>query len=163
MELIQCRNVARDEAEYGADSRHLAENIDTETAAFVGDIGKVDIVARLKPFAGAIQPYGDLMLGAKHFVLKSQIQEEYDGYREVVESNREESSAALSYGWAAGLKIRLNRAVMLEARYERLHGGRAEFVDADSIAIAADGSFTYDMRESRTSMYTYALGLSFEF
>lgn len=120
-------------------------------------------VARLKPFAGAIQPYGDLMLGAKHFVLKSQIQEKYDGYREVVESNREESSAALSYGWAAGLKIRLNRAVMLEARYERLHGGRAEFVDAESIAIAADGSFTYDMRESRTSMYTYALGLSFEF
>ena len=99
-------------------------------------------VARLKPFAGAIQPYGDVMLGAKHFVLKSQIQEEYNGYREVIESNREESSAALSYGCAAGLKVRLNRSVMLEARYERLHGGRATFVDAESISIDADGSFT---------------------
>lgn len=120
-------------------------------------------IARLKPFAGRIQPYGDLMLGAKYFSLRSSIQEEYDGVRETVEANREEGSMAVSYGWACGLKIRLNRAMMLEARFEKLTGGQAEFADADSIEIDPEGNYTYEMVESRTSSWNYHVGVSFEF
>ena len=36
-----------------------------------GNLYQYHGVARLKPLTGAIQPYGDLMLGAKHFAEES--------------------------------------------------------------------------------------------
>lgn len=120
-------------------------------------------LVRLKPFAGGFQPYGDLMVGAKSFSLKTQLQEKYDGYRETVETNRDHHDLTYSMGWAVGLKLRLNRAVMLEARFENMRGGEVEYVDGDSIQVADDGTYTFETIGTRTSSYNYSLGISFEF
>lgn len=121
------------------------------------------LVSRLKPFAGAFQPYVDGMAGVKVITLKEELSNVYDGFEEPISTERLHRDIASSYGWAAGAKIRLNRSVMLELRFENMRGGRIDFVDPDSVVQLEDGSFTYDLIDTRTSSYNYHVGLSFEF
>ena len=50
-QLIERRNLAGDAAENSTDAGHLAEDIDTKPAAFIGYIREVEIVAGLEAFS----------------------------------------------------------------------------------------------------------------
>ena len=120
-------------------------------------------VARIKPFDGAIQLYGDLLGGIKTFSTKTIIEEENGGYNEVVDSRLDNRGFAISYGWAAGVKIRLIEGMMLEGRFEKLLGGQTTFINPTSIIIDEEGGLSYEELSTQTNVMNYQLGISFEF
>lgn len=120
-------------------------------------------VARLKPFNGAFQMYGDLLGGLKSFSTKTVIEKDNGGYTEVIDSRRDHRDFAISYGWASGIKIRLLDGMMLECRFEKLLGGQTTFIDPNSIVIDENGGLTYEEIETKTNVMNYQLGVSFEF
>lgn len=121
-------------------------------------------MARLRPFTGAIQVYGDAIAGAESFITKTDIQFDNEGYSEVSDSEVQHSDFTFNYGWALGARIRLATGIFLDARFEKLEGGLARYVDPDTIEInATDNSLMYDVRESQTDKYTYQLGVAFQF
>jgi len=120
-------------------------------------------VARVKPFDGAIQLYGDLLSGIKTFSTKTVIEEDNGGYTEVVDSRRDHRDFALSYGWAAGVKIRLIEGLMIEGRFEKLLGGQTTFINPTSIVIDDEGGLSYEELRTQTNVMNYQLGISFEF
>lgn len=120
-------------------------------------------VARLKPFNGGFQLYGDLLGGLKTFSTKTVIEEDNGGYTEVIDQRRDHRDFAISYGWAAGIKIRLMQGMMLEGRFEKLLGGQTTFIDPHSIVIDDEGGLTYEEIGTKTNVMNYQLGVSFEF
>jgi opacity protein-like surface antigen len=120
-------------------------------------------VARFKPFAGAIQPFGDVMAGLKTFATKTTIEEDNGGYSEVVRTDRNHRDFALSYGWAAGLKIKLSEYITLESKFQHLRGGDTTFIDPETVEIDPDGLLQYEERASKSSVMLYQIGISIEF
>lgn len=120
-------------------------------------------VARFKPFGGVFQPYGDVMGGIKTFATRTTIEEDNGGYTEVVDNERNHRDFALSYGWAAGLKIYLSDFLMVEGKFQHLRGGETTFVDPDSIEINNEGVLEFNEVSSRTSTMIYQVGISLEF
>lgn len=118
-------------------------------------------VLRLKPFAGAIQPYGDLIAGVRNFSTVSIIRPDEDDGSET--RDRQHRDFTYTYGWAAGLKIRLTPVMFVEGRFSNLYGGGVDFIDRKSIFVGEEGVLDYDVRTSRTDMYIYQLGISFQF
>lgn len=120
-------------------------------------------IARLRPFAGDYQVYGDLVAGLKTFSTKTTIEEDNGGYKEVIDQRRDHRDFAITYGWALGVKIRVSQFILIEGRFEKLRGGNASYIDPESISIDNEGILTYSQLESNTSINNYQLGLSFEF
>lgn len=118
-------------------------------------------VGRFKPLAGPVQPYVDLLGGFKTFSTKYEIKD--DESREVIEKNRELRDFALSSGWAAGLKVRLNDYMMIEGRFEKLRGGEVDFMDSESLVIKNEGELEYTTETARSNSNVFTLGISVEF
>lgn len=136
----------------------------------VFDRGEVDVnsniytytgVARLKPFAGAIQPYGDVIAGVRNFSTVTVITP--DNTEEVETRERQHGDFTYTYGWAAGLKVRVASELFVEGRFSSLYGGSIDFVDRESIQIGEDGGIIFDNVSSRTDMHIIEVGFSFEF
>ena len=118
-------------------------------------------VGRFKPLAGPVQPYVDLLGGFKTFSSKWKIKE--DGNSEVFDERRETRDFALSSGWAAGLKFRVNEYMMLEARFEKLEGGEVDFIDPSTLIISYEGDLNYNLATTKTNSNVFQLGISVEF
>ncbi|MBK7102153.1 MAG: hypothetical protein IPH63_10265 [Flavobacteriales bacterium] len=116
------------------------------------------LLLRLNPLRGRIRPYGDLMMGARHFSTRS-IASAANG-----ESEEERDGAfAGSAGWAVGTMVSLSRQIYVEARVERLFSGKVSYVDPRTITIANDGSVTYEKLTSRTDVVNVQLGVGLRF
>jgi len=121
-------------------------------------------VARLRPFVGSVQVYGDLIAGVERFTTSTDVQINNSGYTEVTDANTVERDFGWSLGWALGARIRLSGALFLDARFEKLEGGVATYVNPDSIVIDEfDNSLNYSTNESRTDKFTYQLGIAVQF
>lgn len=118
-------------------------------------------VLRLKPFAGAIQPYGDLIVGIRNFSTVSIIRPDEDDGPET--RDRQHRDFTYTYGWAAGLKVRLTPVMYVEGRFSNLYGGAVDFIDRETIEVGDEGIIGYDFLSSRTDMFIYQLGISFQF
>jgi len=113
---------------------------------------------RFNPLRGKIRPYGDALLGARHFVTRS-VATSAGG----ATSEERDGSITPSYGWALGLMVGFGRSFYVEGRVERLLSGQVSYVDPNSIAIASDGSVTYDKLRSRTDAVMIQLGVGLRF
>jgi len=121
-------------------------------------------LARFRPFAGAVQIYGDVMLGAESFLTKTDIQFDNQGYSQVSDSQVQHRDFTFNLGWALGARVRLTPGIFLDARLEKLEGGQARYVDDQTIQVnTSDNSLNYEVRESQTDKYTYQLGIAFQF
>ena len=120
-------------------------------------------VLRFKPFKGPIQPYLDGMAGVKMFssTAKTEQGQGRDSY--VLGRENIERHFAGSIGWALGLKVKLTRRAFLEGRFEKLEGGNASYIDADSFLLNPQGGDDYDLRNSKTSSTLIHLGISLDF
>ena len=118
---------------------------------------------RFKPFKGPIQPYLDGMAGVKMFssTAKTEQGQGRDSY--VIGRENIERHFAASLGWALGLKVRLTRRAFLEGRFEKLEGGHASYIDADSFLLNPQGGYDYDLRNSKTNSTLIHLGVSLDF
>lgn len=147
----------------------IYEGVDAEGDEVFGR-GEVDVnsniytytgVARLKPFAGAIQPYGDVIAGVRNFSTVTVITP--DDSEEIETRERQHGDFTYTYGWAAGLKVRVTPVLFVEGRFSSLYGGPIDFVDRESIQIGEEGGITFDNVSSRTDMHIIEAGISFEF
>jgi hypothetical protein len=120
-------------------------------------------VLRFKPFKGPIQPYLDGMAGVKMFssTAKTEHGQGRDSY--VIARENIERHFSGSLGWAVGLKVKLTHRVLLEGRFEKLEGGNASYIDADSFLLNPQGGYDYDLRSSKTSSTLIHLGVSLDF
>ena len=146
---------------------HIGEDIDGNDLYSDGrmtvnnNIYTYHAVGRFKPFAGPIQPYIDVLGGFKTFSTKAKLRE--DGASEDLDVYREARDYALSSGWGAGLKVRLNDYIMIEGRFEKLKGGEVDFIDPGSVIINYDGHLDYNLKTSKTNSNVFQLGVSVEF
>lgn len=113
---------------------------------------------RLSPLRGKVRPYGDALLGARHFVTRSVAFTE-----EEATSEEKDGSIAGSYGWAVGAMVGLSDQFYVEGRVERLYSGKVDYVDPATIAIGNDGAVTYQKLSSRTDAVQVQIGLGIRF
>lgn len=121
------------------------------------------IVGRLKPFNGWVQPYADVLIGAQSFTSTAVTEREYASYTEIVSKEKLERNISPSLGYGFGLKIRLNRYVLLETKYQYLHGRFATFTNPNSTFISSEGVLDYQTVTGNTTMQVFHLGMAFEF
>jgi len=113
---------------------------------------------RLNPSQGRIRPYGDLLVGVRHFVTRSTLTTASQATEEEKTTN-----IVSSYGWAAGAMVGITANLYAEARVERLYTGRVEYVDVGSIEIANDGTVSYAKLTSNVDVINVQLGVGFRF
>ena len=119
---------------------------------------------RLRPFNGRFRPYGEVLAGMRTYSVRSVLEID-DQANYVVEPIKEVSDRDFVWvtGWAVGVQYRLLSSLFVEARFEKLRGDRAQYIDPASIEIQSDGSFDFEMQESRTDQFNISLGLAFSF
>lgn len=116
---------------------------------------------RLKPFAGRIQPYGDLLAGVRNFSTVTVVRPDESDDAET--RDRQHRDFTYTYGWAAGLKVRVTPILFVEARFANLYGGGVDFIDRETIIVSEEGILDYELSNSRTDMQIFQVGISFEF
>jgi opacity protein-like surface antigen len=121
------------------------------------------LVGRFKPFTGRIQPYADFLLGAQGFTSTAVTQRTNSGYTEIVAKEKLERSISPSFGYGFGLKLRLNRYVLVETKYQYLHGQFASFTNPTTTHISSNGDLHYETATGSTTMQVFHVGMSFEF
>lgn len=113
---------------------------------------------RLNPLRGKLRPYGDLMLGARHFITRSTV-----STPEGLAEDERDGEWTTSYGWAVGAMYGLSRQFYVEGRVERLFNGEVNYVDPATISIASDGTVSYEKLSSRTDALMIQLGVGLRF
>lgn len=137
---------------------------DTGTMRIRSNNYRYQAVARFRPFVKGIQIYGDLVAGVERFTTSTDVKINSSGYTEVVDANTVQRDFGWNVGWAVGTRIRLAGALFLDARFEKMEGGAASYVDQESIIInEQDNTLEFETRESRTDKFTYQLGIALQF
>jgi hypothetical protein len=115
-------------------------------------------LVRLNPLRGKVRPYGDVLFGARNFVTRSTVSTAGG-----VSSDERDGTWVSSYGWAVGAMYGIGRQVYVEGRVERLFSGKVSYVDPNTIAIANDGTVSYQKLTSRTDALQIQLGIGLRF
>lgn len=118
-------------------------------------------IVRFKPLLGMVQPYIDGLVGVRNFSTSTVVRPD-DASLETMRE-RQTRDFALTYGYAAGIKVRVTPALMVEGRFSNLFGTQVSYVDRNSLEIDIEGNVTFDEVASRTDMYIIHLGVCFEF
>jgi len=119
--------------------------------------------ARLRPVSGKIQPYADALSGIETFKTSTSIALDNSGYSSELSTNRDHLDMTFFYGWALGLRWRLAPKFYIEGRYENITGGKVQYVDDESISVNGNNTIAFDLKESKTNMAIYHLGVAIGF
>lgn len=122
------------------------------------------VSGRLRPFNGKVRPYGEVLAGMRTYSVKTKLYQVTDAGRNN-EPLTEVSDRDFVWvtGWAVGLQYRVFPAVLLEARFEKLRGDKAQYINPASISISPAGEYSYENHQSRTDQLTFSIGLAFSF
>lgn len=121
------------------------------------------LIARLRPFTGRVQPYADVLVGVVQFKTSTDIQVDNSGFSESSGERIDHRDFSLHAGYALGFRVRLAPLIFLDGRFESIVGGKATYVDQATIKVVQDDQIKFETRHSNTSMYTYQLGVAFQF
>ncbi|MEO8591607.1 MAG: hypothetical protein ABI432_19655 [Flavobacteriales bacterium] len=116
---------------------------------------------RLRPFNGRVSPYVEGMIGLRQFTARTGL--DLDSSVDPVTWDRKANSWTGAYGWAAGVLVGFGTSFYVEGRVERLWGGRASYVDPNSITISETGAVTYGTLSSATDVVNIHLGIGLRF
>lgn len=144
------------------DGDNIYENGDLQIRS---NTNRFQMMARLRPFNGMIQPYVDGVAGLETYRTKTTIEvvSDYVGYSEGQNADTQLFDMTYSFGWAAGLRIRLAPNIFLDGRFESLIGGPAKYIDQNSIEVINATDLDFEIKSSRTDKFTYQLGLAATF
>lgn len=131
------------------------------TIAVNSNIYTYNGIVRFKPLLGVVQPYIDGLAGMRNFSTSTVVQSNEDGSER--EKDRATRDFALTYGWAAGVKVRVTPTLMVEGRFSNLYGTAVSFVDRNTLDISDEGEITFEETSTRTDMYIFHVGVCFEF
>lgn len=119
--------------------------------------------ARFRPLNGKIQPYGDVFTGLEVFKTKSNITIDQNSVTTELSENRDHLDMTFFAGWAVGLRVRVAPTIFIEGRFESIHGGKAKYVDSESVEVDNENVIEFDLRESLTNRFVYQVGVAFGF
>lgn len=117
-------------------------------------------IVRFKPLLGRVQPYVDGLAGVRNFSTVSVIRPE-DGSDPT--RQRQTRDFAFTYGYAAGVKVRVIPNMLVEGRFSNLYGTQVSFVDRETLKLGNNNEIDYEEKSSRTDMFIVHLGVCFEF
>lgn len=126
-------------------------------------INRYQIQTRFRPFNGKIQPYADAFAGVDAFKTKTDITIDNEGYSSASNAERKHLDMTYSFGWAAGLRIRLGQNFYLDSRFENITGGPASYVDKGTVVVTDDNDITFETKHSATNRFSYQLGIAIGF
>ena len=118
-------------------------------------------VTRFDPLRGRFVPYADLLAGWRSFSLRSKLT--VDGVDGPLEREVLQRGSAFSWGWAAGLMVRLKGPLYGEIRVERSYSGESQWTDPGSIELDQDGLLNYEERSSSADALFIQAGISLRF
>lgn len=122
------------------------------------------VAGRLRPFNGKFRPYGEVLAGMRTYSVKSKLYEvDSDGRNTDPLTEVSDRDFVWVTGWAVGIQYRIISGIFLEARFEKLRGDKAQYINPESISISPEGEYGYDNHESRTDQLTFSAGLAFSF
>lgn len=122
------------------------------------------LAGRLRPLNGRLRPYGEFLAGMRTYSVKSKLYEVTDAGRNTHPLTEvSDRDFVWVTGWAVGLQYRLLSSVFLEARFEKLRGDQAKYIDPESLRIDSEGTYSYQSHQSQTDQLTFSLGLAFSF
>jgi len=131
------------------------------TLAVNSNIYTYNAIARFKPLLGKVQPYVDGLAGVRNFSTSTIIR--YEDRTRDPDKQRQTRDFAMTYGFAAGVKVRVTPSLMVEGRFSNLFGTQVSYVDRSTLDIGDNGEIRYEKRSSRTDMHIIHLGVCFEF
>lgn len=131
------------------------------TMAVNSNIYTYNAIMRFKPMLGRVQPYIDGLAGVRNFSTSTIIR--YEDRTRDHDKERQTRDFALTYGFAAGVKVRVTPSLMVEGRFSNLYGTQVSYVDRSTLQITDEGRISFDKKSSRTDMHIVHLGVCFEF
>ncbi len=135
------------------------------TSTVSGSMVPLHVHMRLDPINYTdfpVLPYFGAFAGIRFFGTNNKTSVDYlDGSDPEIDHNRK-VSVTTSYGFEAGLHIRITDYLLLDFRYERAYGGWAKYIDVSSVKIDSQGNATYNRLETRTDVEMFTLGLVVE-
>ena len=133
-----------------------------------------NLLLRVQPGYGKIQPYFDGIIGFSYLFTESSIFSEWH-MGEPIASTTHLSDFALNYGAGAGLKLgvwerkhfgsgykRQLEGVYVDLRFRYVYGTKARYMKEGSI-IRDNGTIAYDTYESKTDILMTHIGISLLF
>lgn len=136
-------------------------DVDEAQLRIRSNIYSYHIGLRLSPFKGLFRPYVEGMTGFRTFSTKTKIT--VDGLDSPYSTQNNSHDVAFSYGLSAGFMLGLGKSLYLEARLERLWGGKVEYVLQESMQIDDNDELSYETGSSNADMVNIQLGIGFRF
>ena len=122
------------------------------------------VSGRFRPFNGKVRPYGEVLAGMRTYSVKTKLYELTDAGRNIDPLTQvSDRDFVWVTGWAVGLQYRLFQGILLEGRFEKLRGDKAQYINPESISITRSGEYSYENHQSRTDQLTFSVGLAFSF
>lgn len=108
---------------------------------------------------GDLRPYVHGGFGISYFATHSSVDGDSYYYHSLGSTNFDDWAPALTGG--GGLYLMLSRTVMLDMAAQYVHNGRVEYMREGGIYEEPDGSLWLEIIESKVSLWTWKLGVSF--
>lgn len=178
-------NPSNDFLEYGFGFNYAKTNsskgelpIYVNNHATTGDIEvnsseiNTELMARLIPYQGTVQPYIEFNAGSNVYHTISEIKTNIGYYSEedqlvnkTVSTSKDGMVDGMNFylGWTAGSKFRLSDNFLIKASVNRTYTTQARYLDPNSVSISNKGFVTYDLKQSATSQLKTSLGLIYKF
>ena len=109
-----------------------------------------------------VLPYAGGFYGLKVFSIARTFEFDYEDGTEPFDESERSTSTTVSYGFELGLHIRVTSHLLIDVRYERAFGGRANYLDVSSIEIDDEGFVSYDQLNTRTDVDMFTVGAILE-
>lgn len=120
-------------------------------------------ISFLRTLNDYVFPYAEVLGGFRIFNTKSVI--EVDDFTENPPEPETDNNYSLtwSYGYAGGLAVTLATNVLLDARVTMMHGGRAKYLDPESVTFNDQQEPQFERKQSKTDVLIYHLGVKLKF
>ncbi len=132
-----------------------------------GSMIPLHLKARLNPLRDVTDLFNIYLEGLAGFrftSVRTSIQvDDLSGGPQPEKESDTETSFSWSYGYAGGALVKLTTGIQLHFRVENLYGTSAKYLDPKSIEFDSNGDPEYQVKESRTDILNYSIGVNFRF
>lgn len=122
--------------------------------------GRISFLRTLNDF---FFPYVEVLGGFRIFNTRSVIDVEIPGEENPEQETDNNTSFTWSYGYGGGASFKLTTNVLLDARVVRMPGGRARYLDPESVRFNSNQEPVFSRTRSKTDAMVYQLGLKLKF
>lgn len=122
-----------------------------------------DVHARLSPFNGRFQPFGEVLAGWSTYNTKSEMNTKLANGELIETKGKIHNSTGWNYGWGAGLHFRIAPHIYLEGKVQRTYSTKSSFVNHEELNIDPLGDVSYELTEGKPEFLTIQAGLTIKF